>query len=442
MMIQEIKKLKEALSASPDNQYLLQILLDTLIKNELWDELQNECLDLITKDSNNANAKLGLARSYFGKENYSTAIIILEELLNQNAENIDALVLLCRIQINENNVDEAVETFNRVKVLKPDFQDKDIESKLIVDPVREINQDEETTFSDEIENQIFGKKNQVTFKDVGGMEHEKEQIELKIIHPLKHTELYESYGKKVGGGILFYGPPGCGKTYLSKATAGEIDSQFISVGIDEILDMYIGQSEKKLNMIFEKARAMSPCVLFFDEIDALGANRNDLRSSGGRNLINQFLSELDGMNSDNDGILVIGATNTPWHLDSAFRRPGRFDRLIFVQPPSLNSRVDIFKISLSEKPTDNIDYNKLAKITEGFSGADINASIDVAIESKLQEAIKKGIPSPLKTKDIVSAIKQTNPSTKEWFQTAKNYAVYANDSGIYDEILTYLKIKK
>lgn len=441
-MNDEIRKLKEALAASPDNQYLLQILLDTLVKNELWDELQNECLGLITQNPNDQNAKFGLARSYFGKENFGTSIIIIEELLANNPENIEALILLCHVQISENNTNGAVETFHRIKILKPGFSDSSIESKLIIDPVPDVERTEEPSFSDEVEDQIFGKKEKIKFKDVGGMKHEKEQIELKIIHPLQHTELYKSYGKKIGGGILFYGPPGCGKTYLAKATAGEIDSQFISVGIDEILDMYIGQSEKKLNMVFEKARAMSPCVLFFDEIDALGANRNDLRTSGGRNLINQFLAELDGMNSDNDGILIVGATNTPWHLDSAFRRPGRFDRLIFVQPPSVESRAEIFKLALAGKPLEDIDYSKLAKLTEGYSGADINACIDVAIEAKLQEAIKKGVPSPLRTKDLASSIKRVNPSTKEWFQTAKNYAMYANDSGVYDEILTYLKISK
>lgn len=441
-MTEEIRKLKEALEASPDNQYLLQILLDALVKNEMWDDLQSECLGLITKDPDNIKAKLGLARSYFGQANYGTATIILEEILSNDPKQVEALILMCNTQIAENNIHEAVETFHKIKVLKPDFSDESIESKLIVDPVEKETEEDVGSFSDQVEDQIFGNKDQVRFEDVGGMKQEKEQIELKIIHPLKHPQLYESYGKKIGGGILFYGPPGCGKTYLAKATAGEIESDFISVGIDEILDMYIGQSEKKLNMVFEKARAMAPCVLFFDEIDALGANRNDLRTSGGRNLINQFLAELDGMNSDNEGILVVGATNAPWHLDAAFRRPGRFDRVIFVQPPSMESRLEIFKIALKDKPIEDIDYAKLAKLSHEFSGADINACIDVAVEAKLQEAIKKGKPSPIKTKDLTSAIKRVKPSTKEWFQTAKNYAVYANDSGIYDEILTYLNIKK
>jgi SpoVK/Ycf46/Vps4 family AAA+-type ATPase len=442
-MNEEIKKLKEALAASPDNQYLRHLVFDAMIKGGFWDELQSECLEVIMKDPSNGRAKLGLAQSYYGKNNFGTAAVVLEELISQNPQNIDALVLMCRVNMAENNLTEAIEIFQRIKILKPDFSDKEMESKLIVNhkKEKESEQAEATSFSDQIESQMFGAKGKVTFDNVGGMAYEKEQISLKIIHPLKHADLYKSYGKKIGGGILFYGPPGCGKTFLAKATAGEIESEFISVGIDDILDMYIGQSEKKLNLIFEKARAMSPCVLFFDEIDALGANRNDLRSSAGRNLINQFLAELDGVDSDNEGILVVGATNAPWHLDSAFRRPGRFDRMIFVQPPSLESRLEIFKLALVGKPVEKIDYAALAKNTDTFSGADINACIDVAVEGKLQEAIKNGIPTALTTKDLTNAIKKVKPSTKEWFQTAKNYAIYANDSGIYDEILTYLKLK-
>ena len=442
-MNDEIKKLKEALAASPDNQYLRNLVLEAMIKGRFWDELQNECLQMITHDSADKRAKLGLAQSYFGKGNYSTAAVVLEELISEDLKNVDALVLMCRVNMAENNLSEAVELFQRIKVLRPDFSDKEMEGKLVANQKqkRDTNQVDDTNFSDRIESEMFRSNEKVNFNDVGGMAYEKEQISLKIIHPLKHADLYKSYGKKIGGGILFYGPPGCGKTFLAKATAGEIASEFISVGIDDILDMYIGQSEKKLNLIFEKARAMSPCVLFFDEIDALGANRNDLRTSAGRNLINQFLAELDGVDSNNEGILVIGATNAPWHLDSAFRRPGRFDRMIFVQPPSLESRTEIFRLALTGKPIGKMDYTALAKITDSFSGADIKACIDVAIEGKLQEAIKNGIPSALEMKDLTNAIKKVKPSTKEWFQTAKNYAVYANDSGIYDEILAYLKLK-
>jgi SpoVK/Ycf46/Vps4 family AAA+-type ATPase len=198
--------------------------------------------------------------------------------------------------------------------------------------------------------------------------------------------------------------------------------------------MWQGNSEKKLHELFELARRQTPCVLFFDEIDALGASRSDMRQSASKMLINQFLTEMDGVQSSNDGVLILGATNAPWHLDGAFRRPGRFDRIIFVQPPDVSGRESILKILLKD--------HALAKLTNEFSGADLRAIVDVAIEEKLRESFTSGVPQPLQTRDLTTALKQVKASTKEWFNTARNYALYANDSGLYDEILDYLKIKK
>ena len=206
--------------------------------------------------------------------------------------------------------------------------------------------------------------------------------------------------------------------------------------------MWVGNSDKNLHGIFEMARQNTPCVLFFDEIDALGASRGDMKQSAGRHLINQFLQELDGIDNDNEGVLVLGATNTPWYLDSAFRRPGRFDRIIFVPPPDLSARESILELKLKDKPTESINYSALAKKTKDYSGADIEAIVDISIEGKLEEAIKEGIPQPIKTKDLEKAIKKHKATTREWFSSAKNFALYANESGLYDEILDYLKINK
>ena len=160
----------------------------------------------------------------------------------------------------------------------------------------------------------------------------KEAIGVKIIYPATHPEIYAAYGQKAGGGLLMYGPPGCGKTYLARATAGELGATFISVGIADVLDMWIGSSERNLAGIFDTARRHVPCVLFFDEVDALAAKRSDFSNASGRQLINQFLAELDGV-GNNEGMLILGATNAPWHVDPAFRRPGRFDEVLFVPPP-------------------------------------------------------------------------------------------------------------
>jgi SpoVK/Ycf46/Vps4 family AAA+-type ATPase len=178
--------------------------------------------------------------------------------------------------------------------------------------------------------------------------------------------------------------------------------------------------------------------MFFDEVDALGANRHDMRSNQGRHVINTFLAELDGMESDNEGLLIIGATNTPWALDSAFRRPGRFDRIIFVPPPDEEARKMIFELSLEGKPIQNIDYKKLASLTKKYSGADIKAVVDIATESKLEIALETGEIEAINTKDLVKAIKLHKPTTADWFNTAKNYALYSNQSGLYDDILKYL----
>jgi SpoVK/Ycf46/Vps4 family AAA+-type ATPase len=268
----------------------------------------------------------------------------------------------------------------------------------------------------------------------------KDEIRMKIIHPLTHAELYKAYGKTIGGGILMYGPPGCGKTHLARATAGEIKAGFISIGINDVLEMWIGRSEQNLHQVFEQARRNRPCVLFFDEVDALAASRADMRTAAGRHVINQFLAEMDGVQSSNEGVLILAATNAPWHVDPAFRRPGRFDRILFVPPPDAVARAGVLRILARGKPVQDIDYDHVAKKTEGFSGADLKAVMDVAVEHKLRDAMKDGIPKPLTTKDLAASAGQVKPSIKEWFATARNYALYSNQGGTYDDILKYLKM--
>ncbi|MBN8247636.1 MAG: ATP-binding protein, partial [Verrucomicrobia bacterium] len=279
-----------------------------------------------------------------------------------------------------------------------------------------------------------------TFADVGGMEDLKEEIRLKIIHPLSHADLFKAYGKKVGGGVLLYGPPGCGKTHLARATAGEVRAGFIVVSIHDVLDMWIGNSERNLHGLFEQARRNAPCVLFFDEVDALGASRADMKTSAGRHLINQFLSELDGVRSSNEGVLILGATNAPWHLDSAFRRPGRFDRILFVPPPDTAARAAILRLQLRGKPASDLEIEPVARKCEGFSGADLKAVVDLTVENKLRDALKRGTPEPIRTRDLLAAAAALRPTTREWFATARNYALYSNQGGVYDEILKYLKL--
>ncbi len=430
-----IKDLKEALELSPKNIPLRLRLGKCYEKTFDFKNAEKEYLEVLRIDNKNIKAKEALSNTYYSQGKYDAAQVVIEEILEFSENNISILELHCKILIKLNENHSAQEVYKEILKIKPDFTNEELDNNLRIGSVS-INKDIDEDIIKSLD------RPKINFSSIGGMEEVKKEISLKIIQPLKHPELYKAYGKKIGGGILLYGPPGCGKTHIARATAGEINATFISVGINDILDMWIGNSEKNLHEIFETARKNTPCVIFIDEIDALGANRNDMSKSGGRTLINQFLAELDGLDSNNDGILILGATNTPWHLDPAFRRPGRFDRIIFVAPPDEKAREEVFQLSLNEKPTDNINIEKLAKNSKGFSGADIISVIDIAIEEKLQKSFETGNLEPLSMGSLTKAIKKLKPSTKEWFNSAKNYALYSNDSGLYDDILSYLNIKK
>ena len=375
-------------------------------------------------------------------------MVLVEELVAQPAPPARVWLVYAKLLQQAQQPKQAKDAYEKAIIIDASLKDAFLESEINLavqkgtnpEPLRVPAHGDLT--GDDSERLIDVERPKVTFNEVGGMDSVKEEIRLKIIHPLRHPEIYKAYGKKIGGGILMYGPPGCGKTHLARATAGEINANFISVGISDILDMWIGQSEKNLHAIYEKARNMKPCVLFFDEVDALGANRSDMRHSAGKQLINQFLQEMDGIDGDNDGVLVLAATNAPWHLDPAFRRPGRFDRVIFVPPPDEHAREAILDILLKEKPAQGVDRKAIARKTPEFSGADLQAVVDIAIENKLEEAMRTGTPLPLTPADFEHGIKKHRSTTKEWFTTAKNYALFANEGGIYDEILNYLKIKK
>lgn len=434
----QLRGLKEALAFSPDNIPLRSHIAELLYQQQAYGEAEEHFKIILKARPDKQEAKYYLAGCFYFLKKASSAIVILEELLKQVPASGKTYLLYSKSLAREGSLGQAITAYQEALALDPSLKDDAFERTLKQPMHAEAAQEggEEDLPDPKVEKPL------ISFKDVGGLEQVKKEIDLKIIKPLQHKDLYAAYGKKVGGGILLYGPPGCGKTHLARATAGEVNAKFISVGINDVLDMWIGNSEKNLHEIFETARRHKPCVLFFDEIDALGANRSDMKQSAGRHLINQFLSELDGLEADNDGLLVLGATNAPWHLDPAFRRPGRFDRIIFVSPPDQESREAILQVKLANKPIGNIDYPALAKQTDHFSGADLEAIIDLTIEGKLEESFATGLPSPLQTKDLKAALKKHKPTTLEWFNTAKNYAVYANESGLYDDILAYLKIKK
>ncbi len=455
MSKESIEPLRAALAVSPDNIPLRRHLADTLYSVSRFNEAIDEYRKLLDAMPHDESIKLQLADSFFQDESFNEAAVILESLLDTANPSAQACLLYTRLCLTEGRIDDAVSRYKQAVDIDPSVADDDLTERLGVTIPNEtgyptfIDDDSSEVYDGKVRNRVNPgsdeldaeiERPKITFDDVGGMTNLKEEIRVKIIYPLEHPEVYAAYGKSTGGGIMMYGPPGCGKTYLARATAGEIKANFISIGINDVLDMWIGNSEKKLHDLFTSARANAPCVLFFDEVDALGAKRSDVHGGSQRQLINQFLAELDGVEVSNEGVLILAATNAPWHVDSAFRRPGRFDRVLFVPPPDDAAREDILRLHLHNKPTKDIDYKYLAKKTPKYSGADIKALVDLAIEAKLTESIRKGgPPQPITGRDLQKSTKLHKATTAEWFATARNYALYANDGGLYDDVLSWLK---
>ncbi|MEJ8545771.1 AAA family ATPase [Brevibacillus borstelensis] len=279
----------------------------------------------------------------------------------------------------------------------------------------------------------------VTFEDVAGLQELKKTIRLRIISPFFNQGLFSKFRKKTGGGVLLYGPPGCGKTFVARATAGECKANFIPVHITDILDPYIGVSEQNLKAMFDKARHNKPSIMFFDEIDTIGYNRSKSSSNYMRGVIDTFLSEMEGIDTSTDQVLIIGATNLPWDVDNALKRPGRFDRLVFVAPPDLEARQQIFALKLRGRFAEGIDPHWLAKHTEFFSGADIENVCERAAEIVLEDILETGVERPIMMRDLESVLSEVKPTTLDWLRTAKNYVKYANQSGLYNDVEAYLR---
>jgi AAA+ superfamily predicted ATPase len=282
----------------------------------------------------------------------------------------------------------------------------------------------------------------LTLADVAGMTEVKQRLEAAFLAPMRNPELRRLYGKSLRGGLLLYGPPGCGKTFIARAVAGELGARFIAVSFADIIDMFVGQSERNIHELFEIARRNAPCVLFLDEVDAIGQKRSQLRHTPMRSAVNQLLLELDDVSGHNEGVFLLAATNHPWDVDSALRRPGRFDRTLLVLPPDAAAREEVFRYHLKGRPVAGIDLARLARQTDGYSGADIAHICETAAERALMDSVRLGEPRMIGLDDLEAAIGEVKPSLGAWFDTARNVALFANEGGTYDDLAAYLRKRR
>lgn len=286
----------------------------------------------------------------------------------------------------------------------------------------------------------------VRLSDVGGLEEAKAQIDAAFLAPLRNPQLRARYGATLRGGMLLYGPPGCGKTHLARAVAGELGAGFITVSLADVLSRWVGESEANVAELFRYARAHAPCVLFLDEVDALGRSRADLGRAGTalRGVVNQLLEELDGVQAPNDGVFVLAATNAPWDVDVALRRPGRFDRLVFVAPPDLPARRAILGAQLAGLPlADDVDVEALARRTEECSGADLALVCRTAAQAALAAAARSGdADRPITRDDLGRAAASVVPSTRAWFEAARNVVLFADAAGEFGALAEHMRARR
>lgn len=436
-----LSSLEAALAASPNNAELLAVVLRELLARGRTER----ALALLTSAGRLESAPASV-RALAGRALLAAGKVGEAEALCQGEEPEVALVradVLARLERSE----EALELYRGAVKLNATLEDPELLARIrakspkvvrLGGPALKVVANDDTAAL-EASRWLMPEKERATFDDIGGLAEVKEQIKKRIILPFSKPSLFQRFKKRVGGGILLYGPPGCGKTLLARATAGECKAAFFNVAISDVLDMYIGESERKLSALFEKARASAPSVMFFDELEALAGKRQYTRESASSKMVSQFLSEMDGFSQNNHGVLIIGATNVPWAVDSAFRRPGRFDRVLFVPPPDQQARTAILQRLLDARPSEGCDAAAIAKKTSGFSGADLEHIVELASDVAIDASLKEGKETPILQEHLLTALDDAKPTTLEWLTSARNYARYANEGGQYDEVLEFLK---
>ena len=315
--------------------------------------------------------------------------------------------------------DDAIADYEKAVELNPEFE----EAKGHLEAARGKKTQKESGATGEGVSAVkFMQKPKLNFSDIVGMEKVKELIKEYIVYPLQDPDLARKYGKLGGGGVILYGPPGCGKTFIMKAAAGECGANFLNVKLSDVLDMYVGNTEKNIRNIFEAARKNSPCIVFIDEIDGLGGRREQMKESAQymRMAVNQLLYEMDGVESRNENVLVVAATNAPWDVDPALRRAGRFTKLIYIGEPDQKSRVALFQYHSRNRPiAKDANWDRLARATDGYSSADTKAICDDAAAIPWLEALKTGKHREIRMSDYLKAVRKKRSSLPPWYESAK-----------------------
>jgi transitional endoplasmic reticulum ATPase len=385
-------------------------------------------------DPENSAALRKQAECLFQMGRNFEALKAVARLLELEEEQVELLVLRARINEQLEFLDDALKDAERALELDANNQEaRQIrQGALLRRQTYGMEDDLYTAFVRGDEELFLGELRvpETRFADVGGLEQVKQLMRETIEYPLKYPEISRQYGRAAGGGLLFFGPPGCGKTMLARAAAGECGVTLVDVNLSHVLDKWVGNSEKAISMVFNAARKRAPSILFFDEVDAIGGSRASMQSGWEKKLISQLLIELDGLASINESVLVLGATNAPWDVDFALRRPGRLGRLVFVPPPGAEQRAEVFRLYLARKPLTSaeMDVAELGQLTEHYSPDAIRQLVENAAAIPWRTAIETGETRAIGMDDLRAAMAQTPPDLTEWEKMVSRYEEFAKQS--------------
>lgn len=359
------------------------------------------------------------------------ALKVYDVLLKIDPKNAEFLFARARLYDSLEASGEAIADLEKALELKRDFPEAKYYRQQMIMRRSNLGAEDElyTAYVTGNEDLVFGdrKQNGERFSDIGGLTEAKETIREVIEYPLRYPEISAKFGKKAGGGVLFFGPPGCGKTLLARAAANECGLFFLNVNLSSVLDKWVGNTEKAVSMVFKMARKRAPSILFFDELDALGAARERLHSGWEKKVISQLLVEMDGLESQNEQVMILGATNAPWEVDLALRRAGRFGRFVFVPPPDLPAREEVLRIYCARKPLmgDDVDFKALAEVTEHHSADSLRQLVEDAANIPWKEAIRTGVERPISMSDFTAALEKRKPDLAEWNRLVRRYEEFA-----------------
>ena len=389
------------------------LLLDSVPQTDLTEE------DIFNK----AICKSGL-------RDYDGAMEELKILLRKNSSIPYLYFAVAKLLERQGKIEQAVYYYNMASTKK----ETRVPSREALANLEEYGEAEEEV---DKENQLIGYlkpfKSDITFKDVIGLGHidkkgtAKNYLYNHVILALQEPKLYKKYGKKLGTGLILYGSAGSGKTYITKALAGETGTFVFIARINQLLGQYVGSSEKNIQKLFNQARIQAPSIIVFDELDALGGSRSDNGEEGSsdtsRKVVGELLTQMAGFEKNPEGIFIIGTTNLPWDIDSSLKRSGRFGDALYIPPPNYQDRKELFKFYLKGKPLGRINYERLSRATLGYSSADIEKIADHStLNPILREFHKKKEGELITMHDLLDELRNT-PSTLDEWMTSTSKAV-------------------